>query len=202
MGLIVVQAVDSQLRLVVPMRLAEDGTPGAYAYHTTISFQTFEANYRALAATKAALFAQGPRYAFEVGAQIAALTLRDAGRKDSADRLDVDASGNPSDGGVGALIADLHRLTTVAVPAASGWEQAPLDVAIQRGALDADDVREVEGALVFFTCVWFLTPRAQRKAAAGVAASVARGSITSLSVSDWIASLPRSTAGIASPATA
>lgn len=166
-----------------------------YAYHTAISVATFEANYRALAATKAALFAQGPRYAFEVGAQIAALTLADVAKQDAIDRGDVDASGNPSDGGAKALLAEIRRLTQVAVPSASGWEQAPVDVAKQRGALDDDDIRDLESALVFFTCVLFLTPRVRRKAAAGIVASLARGSIVSSSITEWIASLPKSTPG-------
>lgn len=192
-------AITSDLRLVLPIRADANGTASAWAYHTPISMQTFEANYRVLAATKAALFAQGPRYAFEVGAQVAALHLRDAGRRDAADRLDLDASGNPGDGGIGALIADLHRLTTIAAPAAAGWEQVPLAIAMQRGVLDADDVREVENALVFFTCAFYLTPRAQRSATVGLVASVAGGSTTSLPLTDWIASLPTSTPAGALP---
>ena len=185
--------INSDLHLVLPLRIGEDGKPQAWAYHTPISLPVFDANFRTLAATKAALFAQGPRYAFEVGAQVAALHLRDAGRRDATERLDVDERGEPSDGGVGALLADFHRLTMVLVPAA-GWEAIPLAVAAQRGAVDPEDLREVENALVFFTCVYYLTPRALRPAIASVLASAARGSTTLLPLTDWIASLQTSTA--------
>lgn len=181
--------INSDLHLVLPLRIGEDGKPHAFAYHTPISTQVFEANYRALAATKAALFAKGPRYAFEVGAQVAALHLRDEGRRDAEERLDFDEHGKPRDGGVEALLTDLRRLTMVAVAGHKGWEEVPMPVAMQRGAIDTDDARELEHALVFFTCVYYLTPRGHRAATASVVASAAKGSITSLSPTDWIASL-------------
>lgn len=187
--------INSDLHLVLPLRVDENGRAAAYAYHTPISMATFDANFRVLAAAKSALFDKGPRYAFEVGAQVAALHLRDAGRRDAQERMEFDASGNPTDGGVDALLADLRRLTMVAVPSASGWEQVPVDVAVQRGALDAEDMREVDNALVFFTCIYFLTARAQRAQIASVAASVCRGSTASSSLTDWIASLPTLTLG-------
>lgn len=182
--------INSDLHLVLPLRIGEDGRPAAFAYHTPISLQVFEANYRTLAATKAALFAKGPRYAFEVGAQVAALHLRDEGRRDAAERLDIDENGDPRDGGVEALLTDLRRLTMVAVAGQQGWQEVPIPVAIKSGSIDGEDAREVENAIVFFTCVYYLTPRNHRAQIASVVASAAKGSTTSSSITDWIASLP------------
>lgn len=184
--------INSDLHVVLPLRVGEDGKPQSWAYHTPISLAVFEANFRILAATKAALFKDGPRYAFEVGSRVAALHLRDAGRKDAQERLDVDEQGQPRDGGVNALLGELRRLTMTAVPAGAAWESVPLPVAQSRGLLDAEDIAEVDSALVFFTCVYYLTPRHQRASIAGVIASVMSGSITSLPLTDWTASLPTS----------
>ncbi len=193
--------INGDLRLVIPARSTEAGEPIAWAYHTAISSQVFEANYRVLAATKAALFAQGPRYAFEVGAQIAGLRLRDEGRRDAVDRGDLDGDGSPRDGGVAALLAELQRLTMIVLPSPAGWETMPVAVALQRGMMDADEWREVESGIVFFTSLFHLTPRAKRAQIGGVAASMQGGSLTSLPLTEWTASLPPLTpAGASTPA--
>lgn len=191
--------INGDLRLVLPLRAAENGDVLAWAYHTPISTQVFEANYRVLAATKAALFAQGARYAFEVGAQIAGLRLRDEGRKDAAEQGNVGADGTPQDAAVPALLAEIQRLTMVALPGAAGWEATPVGVALQRGALDADDWREAESGIVFFTSLWHLTARAKRPQIGGMAASMQGGSLVSLPLTEWTASLPPLTPAGASP---
>jgi len=193
--------INGDLRLVIPLRAAENGDVLAWAYHTPISTQVFDANYRTLAATKAAMFAQGPRYAYEVGAQIAGLRLRDEGRQDALMRGDVDPEGNPNDSGAGALLAEIQRLTMVVAPSPAGWEPTPVGMALQRGGLDPEDWREAESGIVFFTCLWFLTPRSRRPQIGGMAASVQRGSLTSLPLTEWIASLPRSIPDAGSPPT-
>jgi len=193
--------INGDLRLVIPLRTAENGDVLAWAYHTPISTQVFDANYRTLAATKAALFAQGPRGAYEVGAQIAGLRLRDEGRHDAMLRGDIDADGKPNDSGAGALLAEIQRLTMMVTSSPAGWEPTPIGIALQRGALDPEDWREAESGLVFFTCLWFLTRRANRAEIGGLAASVQRGSLTSLPLTEWIASLPKSTPDAGSPPT-
>lgn len=185
--------IDSALRLVLPLRADAEGKPTAWAYHTPIGMETFDANYRVLAATKAKLFEQGGRYAFEAGALVAALHLRDEGKKDAAREGDLDDDGKPRDGGVSALLADFRRLTMVVVPGPGGWDQVPVEVALQRGSLDTETWREAESTIVFFTCIYWLTPKAKRRAMADSTASVCGGSTTSSSLTDWIASLTVST---------
>lgn len=178
--------IDSSLRLVLPLRQDAAGNATSWAYHTPLSIEAFEASYRILAAAKGAMFAKGASYAYYAGVHVAALHLRDAGKQDAAE------SGDASSDAAGALLAELHRLTTVALRTPDGWDQVPLDVAKQRGSLDDADVRDLENALVFFSCAFWLTSRARRKTDVGIAASAMAGSITSLSLTEWIASLPKS----------
>lgn len=188
--------IDGDLRLVLPLRSDADGNVLVWGYHTPISTEVFRANYRTLAATKAAIFGEGVRYAFDVGAQIAALRLRDEGKRDAEQR------GEAGDSGVQKLMEEFQRLTMAAVPGASGWETVPVNVAFQRNLIDQDDWMEVESAIVFFSCAWFLTPRHGRSRSADILASQARGSMTRLSLMEWAASLPTSTPIAATPAAA
>lgn len=181
--------INDALNLVIPLRRAPDGDILVYGYHTPISREIFEANFRALSATKAELFAKGRTYAGEVGPQIAALLLRDEAKRDAIRLGMVDAEGTPNDAGAVALLAELRRLTMVLVPSAAGWEQIPVDVAMARGNIDADDWREAESGLVFFTALYSLCPRIARpKMAEGLAERLG-GSMTSLPLMEYAAFL-------------
>lgn len=187
--------IDSELHLVMPIREDEAGQPSGWAYHTPIGLPVFDANYRVLASTKAKLFAQGARYAFEAGPLVASRHLIDEGRRDALDSRQTGADGQPDDGGASALLAEIRRLTMVAFPGASGWEAVPVDVAMQRNDLHPEDWREAESRLVFFTCIYWLTARQKRHRIVSEVASVIEGSIISSPITEWIASLPKSTMG-------
>jgi hypothetical protein len=176
--------IDDSLNLVLPVREDE-----LYVYHTPISKEVFEINYKALAAVKGELASKGTAYQMLSGPSIAALALKDEIRKSFADQMD--ASG--ADRVIGAFFAELRRLSMVLVAGANGYEMKPVDVAIKSGALDAEDWEEVESSLVFFTCHYWLTKRAQRAALANAAASLLQGFVTSLSVSELADSLPKLT---------
>ncbi|MHB1644270.1 MAG: hypothetical protein ACYCS8_16750 [Acidithiobacillus sp.] len=176
--------IDASINLVIPI------TETIKAYHTPISPQVFEANYRVLSATKAALFAKGIAYAFDAGPRIATLRLKDEGLRDAQERLEE------GDGGVGALLAEIKRLTTVLVPG-NGWEMLP----VINAHIDPEDWQEAEASLVFFTCLYAMSKKTNRGKVASGAASLLGGSITPLSLSDWIASSPASTPEKSGPAT-
>lgn len=184
--------INESLNLVVPVRSDEKGAI-LYAYHTPISREVFETNYRILAATKAALSSKGVHYAMDAGPTIAALALRDEGRKDALERGDVDAKGNPGDGGGDALMNEIKRLTTILAPSASGWDHIPVDVAVGRDVIDADEWKEVEAKLAFFTCHYALAHKKNREAVVQATSSILEGWSTSLSITEWIVSLPTST---------
>lgn len=176
--------IDDNLNLVLPVREDE-----LYVYHTPISKEVFEINYKALAAVKGELSSKGTAYQMLSGPSIAALTYKDEVRKMFSDQMD--ASG--ADRVINAFFAELRRLSMVLVAGANGYEMKPIDAAIKSGALDADDWGEVESSLVFFTCHYWLTKRAQRAALANATASLLQGYVTSSAISELADSLPKST---------
>src|SRR5208337_3512803 len=142
--------IDGDLNLVLPVTFDEAGEPVLYAYHTPISRQVFEANYRILSATKAAIFGKGLVFAADVGPRIAALRLADEARQDALERGDVDEQGKPRDLSAKALIEEIKRLTTILASDTNGWEMLPVDTAISRNLMDTVDWGDAENALVFF----------------------------------------------------
>ncbi|HQT24971.1 MAG TPA: hypothetical protein PLK99_00030 [Burkholderiales bacterium] len=180
------------LRLAVPLR-SDDAGVKIWGYHTPISREVFEANYRILAATKAALSSKGIMYQMDAGPQIATLILKDEGRKDAEERGMLDIHGEPTDGGASALLAEIKRLTMALVPGASGFEWVPIDSALRSGVLDADDWDEARSAILFFTCLYAICPKREKAKRAQAAAALLRGSITSSSPTEFAASLPTST---------
>lgn len=180
--------VNENLNLVIPLRSDGDRTT-VWGYHTPISTEVFEANFIILAATKAALTGKGIQFLMGSGPRIAALTLKDEARKDAQERGDFDAEGKPSDRAARALLAEFKRLTTLVAPTENGWDTVPVDAAIAQGIIDAEDWKEAESALTFFTCHYALATRAERKQIIPATASVLRGESTSSPLSEFLHSL-------------
>jgi hypothetical protein len=185
--------LNENLSLVIPIRRADDNTPLIRGFHTPISREVFEANFRALAATKAALFGPGVKYASDVGPQVAALLLTDEAKREAIRMEQVDNEGAPDISGTLALLAEIKRLTLILAPQQNGWEQLPVDVAIARGVIDGDEWREAESGLVFFTCLFSLCPKRQRAKLIDALAAPIGGSGTSLNITAYLASLATST---------
>lgn len=158
---------------------------GAQAFHTPISREVFEANYRILAATKAALASKGIQYQMVSGPRIASLTLLDECREDSAERNDFGADGLPSDLRARALLAEIKRLTIILAPSTDGYDMIPVDTAIARGVIDSDDWREVESSLVFFTCHVALASKTERVPLIQATASLLNGVSTSSDITEF-----------------
>ena len=177
--------INAALNLVFPIRWGADGAPLMWAYHTPISREVFEANYRVIAAAKAALFGKGVGYAVEVGPRIAALALADAARQDALE-TGTDTDANP-------LLAELKRLTTVLAPGPNGFELLPAELALGRKAIDEDDWAEAESAVVFFTCGYAMAMRASRDKTGSALALALKGSMTSLPPMEYAASSLTST---------
>ena len=189
--------ITTDLRLAFPIRWSDtpdakgQPVPLVWAYHTPISKDLFEANWRIIAATSTTLLKPGMSSAV-LG--IAALALKDAGRLDAAE-YGVPEGVDAQAGGIATLLlGELRRLTIVLAPGlGGGYETIPVDQAIGRGIIDADDWSEAEASLVFFTCGCSMASR-QRKAASALSlASVLRGSITSSGPTEFAASLTAST---------
>lgn len=201
--------VNQDLKLVFPIRWAErsvarmdgesddawklrEGTrelvPAIWAYHTPVSRDVFEANYRAIAAANMTLFSKGIGFAAESGPIIGTLALRDAARADAIEN-GLELEGDPAT----PVLAEIKRLTMILAPSAQGYDTVPVDVALSRHVIDAEDWKEAESSIVFFTCGSWMARREKRDVKKSALASVLKGSITSLGPTEFAASLATST---------
>jgi hypothetical protein len=172
------------MQITDSLNLAIPFGDGLTAFHTPISRAVYEAHYAALNATRAAIARKGIHYQMGSGPGIANLVLRDEGKKDADERSAEDTTP--------ALLGEIKRLTTVLVPGPAGYEQMPIDAAINRGILDEEDWSELEAQIVFFTCHVATAKKAERKEFATSIASVLNGSITPSASTAYAASLPTS----------
>lgn len=159
--------IDDDWNLVVPV------IDSVSVFHTPLSQAAFEANFRLISATKADLFGRGNQYAFLSGLNVAALTLKDLGRRQAAER------GEEGDAGAQALLDELARTSTVLVPGRAGLDILPVPAALSSGAVEVADWEDVENQLVFFTCAVYLTPRRARRTAAQALVEILGASLTS-----------------------
>lgn len=180
--------IDDHLRIVIPI------SKGINAYHTPISREVFEIHYRIISATQARIFGKGLLYAAQSGTMIARLRLLDEGRIDAAERGEFDDNGDPKDGGALDLLKEIKRLTMILAPGTDGYDFLPVDVAISTGVIDTDDWLEVESSILFFTCPYAIAKKKKKSVIAKAICGVMEASTTSLDPTEWIASLPKSTA--------
>lgn len=191
--------IDHALNLVVPIR---DDDVKVQAFHAPISRDVFEANYALLAHVQAKIAEEGIYYQMGLGPRVAAMLLRDRARELAAAHGDVDGEGKPSERLADALFAELKRLTTILAPGANGWDMVPVDAAISRKVIDADEWEEILSQLVYFTSHFALARKAEKKKVAAATASILRASVTSSSLTEYAHSLPTSTMAATSPAPA
>lgn len=196
--------IDEKRNLVIPIvtdtvtkkvkgRDVAENVVRVYGYHSPISREVFEANFRVLAATKAALSSKGSHYLMGAGPRVAALTLKDEGQKDAASRGSFDGDGNVVDAETPAFLEELKRLTTVLCAGAHGWEHLPVDVAIQQEKFDSEDWEEALASLVFFTSQYSMAKKADRAKAMEAMAGFLGGLTTSSTPTEFAASLQKST---------
>jgi|GEM_PF-4523089 len=182
--------VSADLKLVFPVRWNDAGDPTIYAYHTPISRQTFEMNYRLIGGTLAML--QSKSVGTNV-VDVATLALKDIGRRDAREwglpeGLDIESGGMAV-----PLLAELEVRTLIIVPSPAGYITLPPAVAVNTKVIDASDWEEALAAIVFFT-VGYSTKRRNLPQVAEDLASPLRGSITSSLPLDWASSSVGSTA--------
>lgn len=168
--------INRRLNLVIPVT-SDDGEIIAHVHSVPISRETFETYDWVLAPAFAFLSDGG--MSESVAPNMAASVL-----KRVSQRMDQWESVQKG------LFPEIFRLTSVIAPAQGAWEPLPWDVAVQRGILNDDEVREVTGAIIFFTLVSLLSRRikvAEKLKSAGLAWGFATTSLTS---TEYGASLP------------
>jgi len=213
--------IDRRLNLVVPIygeeipKLGDDNLPVmqdgepvmeapvvAYVHSTPLPAEVVDQYFMILGQTFSKIFsgglglASGPANAMRVMRSLA-----------MEQKAWADDSASGTIGVKRGVVDQIERLTTVAVPADNGgWQSVPLAVAVDRKFISAEDKAEVENAIVFFIVASATLARAQRKAMVTAAADLWGAQTSSLSSTEFMASLKTSTAtassGEKSPATA
>lgn len=151
-----------------------------YVHATPISKEVYRQHFYILSKTFSAIFSEG--LGVVAGPRVAYLMLekicQDQGIWDGAS------------GVKNTLVNEIIRLSNLVYPVeGKGWDTVPLEVAIEREVIDPD---EALGELVFFTCVSSINKPHQAKEVMEQVAGMWGSAISSLTLTEWIASLPTS----------
>lgn len=172
--------INKKLNLVIPVD-TEDGT--VYVHSTPISREIFEQYFLPISRTFAEIYRQ--RLDIVAGPRIAMMMLRKAA-------TDLGVLEGP-DGVENGLIAEIRRLTNVAIPSDKGWETYPLQDVISRSLLSEDDISEIEGAVTFFICASAMHRKSELPIILNGMTSLWDAQTTLLGFSEFVTSLRQST---------
>lgn len=170
--------LSERLHLTIPLYDGADKII-AWVHSAPISREVFEAHFDLVAQTFAAIHGDG--LGIIAGPRVASMVLRNFAKK----------SGNQESAMV--LMNEIRRLSNVLMSTQVGWEMYPLQDAVDRKLIDADDLAEVENALVFFTVASAMHQKRMAKAILPGAASLWGAQISSLDCTAFAASLKTST---------
>ncbi len=167
--------ISRNLNLIIPVR-TEKGNGWNHA--TPISKEVFKEHFFILSKTFSAIFSEG--LGVVAGPRIACLML---------ERISSDMNIWDGEKGVrNTLVNEIIRLANLVYPAeGKGYDTIPLDMALERGIVEFDDVA---GELVFFTCVSSINTPEQTEQMMLAVSGMWNSRISSLSLTEWIASLP------------
>ena len=172
--------IDKAMRLVIPVEQDDGGT--IYIHAAAISRVVFEQFFLVISKTFSQIYNEG--LGVTSGPRVAALMMRkvaeDMGVKDDVER---------------GLINEMKRLANVvALNGDKGWETFPFEEAVRRILISDEEVSEVENALAFFSLASVMHKRTDREAILRGASSLWGGQITSSELTEFLRSLPTSTA--------
>lgn len=167
--------ISRNLNLIIPVR-TEKGNGWIHA--TPISKEVFKEHFFILSKTFSAIFSEG--LGVVAGPRIACLML---------ERISSDMNIWDGEKGVrNTLVNEIIRLVNLVYPAeGKGYDTIPLDMALERGIVEFDDVA---GELVFFTCVSSINTPEQTEQMMLAVSGMWNSRTSSLSLTEWIASLP------------
>ncbi len=170
--------ISRNLNLIIPVR-TEKGNGWIHA--TPISKEVFKEHFFILSKTFSAIFSEG--LGVVAGPRIACLML---------ERISSDMNIWDGEKGVrNTLVNEIIRLANLVYPVeGKGYDTLPLDMALERGIVEFDDVA---GELVFFTCVSSINTPEQTEQTEQMMLAVSgmwNSRTSSLSLTEWIASLP------------
>ena len=179
------------LNLVVPIDWDNGGQ--IFVHSTPIAREVFEQYFLVLSKTFASIFSQG--LGAIAGPRIAYLMLKQTAQE-------LGAWDGPA-GVRGGLLAEIIRLSNVFMPGdGGGWQSIPLQSAIDKQLIDADTIAEIEGELVFFTCVSVMNKKNQIEGIMDTVGGLWGSQTTSLSATEYQTSLTISTTDASTGVTA
>jgi hypothetical protein len=184
--------IDRKLNLV---QTFETNAGTVHVHSTPISHEVCRDYFLILRKTYAQMIAQG---LFPAGGSSSASLMMERIAK-------LDNVWEGVDGVRDGLMAEIRRLTNVVVPSPQGWQPIPYEQALSQNMFDVEDVEEMEGAIVFFTCA-SLVFRGRRNSERlrmllGVMEFQWHTRSTSSDSMAWAASLPISTPAVNTGAT-
>lgn len=182
--------INDNLDIILDLRTNEEGKSTLRLFHTPISRDVFELNYRLLSSVFSEIWGQGSFHAMSAGPRIASMVLRDVCKRQA------DASSEEYDSQNNAAISflnELKRLSMILAPGSSGWEKIPVQSAISRGIIDPEEWQEAESSLVFFTSAFHLARRSERESRTKILLGLLKGQFASSDSTEPTASLPIST---------
>lgn len=167
--------ISRNLNLIIPVR-TEKGNGWIHA--TPIRKEVFKEHFFILSKTFSAIFSEG--LGVVAGPRIACLML---------ERISSDMNIWDGEKGVrNTLVNEIIRLANLVYPVeGKGYDTLPLDMALERGIVEFDDVA---GELVFFTCVSSINTPEQTEQMMLAVSGMWNSRTSSLSLTEWIASLP------------
>lgn len=169
--------IDRRLHFVIPVE-RENGP--VYVHSTPIGRPVFEKYFLVISNTFAAIYNHG--LGAIAGPRIAALMLREVAQ--TANRWEGE------DGVERGLMAEIRRLTNVAVPGTHGWETMPWQQVVDGKTLDEQDISEVENSLVFFIVASLMHKKTEARPILEAAANLWGAQISSLDFTAFLSSLP------------
>lgn len=186
--------IDRKLNLVVPIT-RDDGTQ-FFVHSTPVSADVLQQFWQFTGQTMNALYTRGfgmfaPRYACDMLKEIAKESAGSNEQKQAEELARVERG----------FLAEIRQRTNVFVPGDKGWEMRAFEEAKLSGIIDTDEADEVESACVFFTCALRAHIKSQLEEVRG-ALSLWNAQTTLLSCTEYKKSLPTSTVGASTGATA
>lgn len=167
--------INSNLNLVVAHE--NDEGEKTFIHARPLSREIFRENFVILSKVYSAIFAQGigiisgPRMAY----LMLEMTARDSGLWDGKAGVE------------NTLVKHIINGATAILPAdGKGWKSVPLEVAIEQGAVDAE---EILGEIVFFTCVCGISKREQVSEVMKAVNGIWGSQVTSLNATEFVNSL-------------
>jgi hypothetical protein len=185
--------IDEQLNIILPLDRA-NGTV-VWVHAAPISREVFQKYWLVLSKAFAGIYGEG--LGSVAAPRIAALMLRRVSEAMEVNREGTINEWNAPDGVQQGLMPEIRRMANVAAMASNGagrgWQLFTLEHAIAHHMIDEEDLDEVDGLLVFFTLVWRLHLRKDRRTVVDGGVRLWGASTTLQSLSAFAASLPTST---------